>query len=459
MSVVNVNGCHPRIIETIERMLIDIKYKMPFYGEFNLMVNFKDASTRISTCSVNMTRRGMFFYYNYEFLSNLGTKDGKIMGDSAEEREVNDWEGQKQVNFILLHQDFHLLFNHPQRTAGGRFDPAISNVAQDMIINNIIWEDIDHNFISVPKYPDIEENRNKGRVGKNMTLFIPKDYPGEAIFEELYMWLKDRKDEHRKKLMDGEEFTGDDYGPFATVGGQDMDTYSLNRIFSDIEENQGQYLDEHMEDDIPEELRDSMVRDVIDRLRSRGIQMGNIDETLNKLRKKRKDHLREIKRSVSNEIMGTKKMRSITRPNRRGIKGIKGNRKVKSKINVILDTSGSMYGMFEKVLEYVFQNDIEINVCQVDTAVHEIVCIKHMKQLARMDIHGLGGTMLQPAVDLISQDKNYNKYNTVILTDGWCDTLDMSQMRGKVLGISCGDAIPISAKPKAGYKEIIVEKE
>jgi hypothetical protein len=48
-------------------------------------------------------------------------------------------------------------------------------------------------------------------------------------------------------------------------------------------------------------MREAMVRDVMD-LSARGLSAGSIETTLNKLRKKRKDYLKEIKRAVSNMI-------------------------------------------------------------------------------------------------------------------------------------------------------------
>tara|TARA_R110000772_G_scaffold12063_4_gene37228 strand:+ start:2530 stop:3915 length:1386 start_codon:yes stop_codon:yes gene_type:complete len=459
--MIKLKNTHPFIIETVERMLIDVKHKLPFYGQFNLMVNFNEVKT-IPTCGVNMTKRGMYFYYNSEFLNGLGTTDGELKGSNPVEKELSAKERQKMVNFIVLHEDFHLLFNHPQRTVAGRFNPYLSNIAQDMIINSVIWDDISHEFVAIPKYPDNEKNRDLDIANKNMALFLPKEYiedGGEPIFEELYNWLREKKDDHDRRRADGDQSIVPNYGPGGTTpGGSEVDTYSLDNIFDNMEENRGQWLDSHMEDEIPDELRDSMIRDTVERLKSRGFSNGNVEKTLMKLRKKKKDYLREIKRSMSNEIMGTKKMRSITRPNRRGIVGIKGNRKFKSKINVLLDTSGSMGGMFEKVLEYVFQNDVEINICEVDTQVHKMETVSSMKELQKLNIIGLGGTVLQPGIDLITGSKDYNKYNTVLLTDGWCDTLDMSKMNGRVLGITVGDEIPISRRPRKGYKEIKVEK-
>ena len=473
----------------IEQFVLTTKgeHPLPFYGEFALGLNFRDATDRIKTCGVNVRTNGFFFYYNNKFLDELGTTDGKIRHSDIPEGKRTDIENslynddiverQRQVNFILIHEIFHLLFNHPQRTVAGGFDKELANIVQDMIINSIIWADINHHSISIPKNPNNKINRLKGIDNKNMALFIPKEYydsGGTAIFEELYTWMKNKKNayEDEKKSKGGvksennndsnppsgnEKSMGDKY---ADTNGNVIDcgTYSLDEIFDTMEENGGEFMDTHLDDEVPNELRDAMVNDKIDSLKSRGYIPGNIMETINKLRKKRKDHLKEIKRAISNEMLGTNKIPTITRPNRRGIIGIKGRKKVKSEINVILDTSGSMYGLFEKVLEYVFRAEVTINMIQVDTEVKGIIKIKRMKELQNMNIMGLGGTMLQPAIDAINSNPKIQKLNTVILTDGYCDTLDMSLIKGKVLGITTGTKIPIDKKSPKGYREILVEK-
>jgi len=203
-------------------------------------------------------------------------------------------------------------------------------------------------------------------------------------------------------------------------------------------------------------MREAMVRDVMDRLASRGLSAGNVETTLNKLRKQRKDYLKEIKRSVSNMIFGHIKQKTIVKPNRRQIAGLKGNRKIKSKVNVILDTSGSMggQGTFERVLSYVYRNDIEINFIQGDTEVKWVENFKKAKQLETMKIHGLGGTVLQPSVDYVVD--HYNDFNTVLLTDGYCDNLDLSKLKGRILMISVGTKVPI-ARTNNKVKQIVLE--
>lgn len=441
-------------MESIQQMLIDTKVNLPYYGNFNLFINFSENKS-IDTCGVNMTSKGMNFYYNTEFLNRLS---------------------QKEVNFITLHEDFHLLWNHPKRTITGQYDHKLANVAQDMIINHIIWEDIPHRYVEIPKDSD----------GKNMALFVPKEYEGNLIFEELYEWLRDEKNKRdalktqnnsescdiddksqngqndQENSGSSEDSNGDgksSYGPYGkNPRGNDstIDTWSLDQILDNLDKNQGQYLDHHIGDEIPEEMRDAMVKDAMERLASRGFFGGNVETSLNKLRKQRKDYLKEIKRAISNVIFGTRKEKTIKKPNRKGIQGVKGNRKVKTKINVGLDTSGSMGGnsTFERVLGYVYQNDIEINFMESDTEVKWVQNIKNKKKLESIPIKGLGGTCLQPMIDYVAD--NHNDCNTVLLTDGYTDTLDFSRVSGKVLIISVGVHCPIS-RSNGKVKQICIE--
>ncbi len=456
-------------MESIQQMLIDTKVNLPYYGNFNLFVNFNERKD-IDTCAVNMTAKGMNFFYNSDFLNRLS---------------------QKEVNFITLHEDFHLLWNHPKRTITGQYDHKLANIAQDMIINHIIWEDIPHRYVEIPKDAD----------GKNMALFVPKEYTGKLIFEEIYEWLRDEKEKRDKQKkqnqcqtcqgtgqkQDPNNQKGDDqndgqdgdnpcddcngsgqqdggqgnpqYGPFGKNPrdqSQPLDTWSLDQILDNLDNNQGQYLDQHLGDEISEEMRDSMVKDAMDRLQARGLSGGNIEQTLSKLRKERKDYLKYIKRTVSNVMFGTTKTRTITRPNRRGIFGVKGNKKIKNKINCILDTSGSMGGTFERVLSYIYRNDIEVNLIEADTEVKWVENIKSKKKLESIKIAGLGGTMLMPAVKYV--EENFNQYNTLIITDGYCDSLDVSRLNGNVLMITIGVDVPIS-KSNGKLKQIKVDLE
>ena len=461
-----LKNIHEKLMESVQQMLIDTKVNLPYYGQFNLFITFHERKD-IGTCGVNMTAKGMQFYYSSEFLDRMT---------------------QKEVNFITLHEDFHLLWNHPKRTITGQYDHKLSNIAQDMIINHIIWEDIPNNYVEIPKDPN----------GRNMALFVPKEYTGKLIFEELYEWLRDEKEKHDKKKQQnkckscngsgqkqeqgqkGQQDQGQggnepcpdcqgsgqqggsgkpEYGPFGKNPKNEketIDTWTMDQIFDNLDNNNGQYMDVHMTDEIPEEMRESMVKDAMDRLQARGLQAGNVEQTLNKLRKQRKDYLKHIKRSVSNMIFGTKKQKTITKPNRRQVSGLKGNRKIKTKINCILDTSGSMggQGTFERVLSYIYRNDIEVNLIESDTEIKWVKNIKSKRKLESIPIKGLGGTIMQTGFDYVVD--NFNEFNTVLLTDGYTDSLDLSKVKGNVLIISVGTECPIS-KSNGKLKQIVLE--
>jgi predicted metal-dependent peptidase len=113
-----------------------------------------------------------------------------------------------------------------------------------------------------------------------------------------------------------------------------------------------------------------------------------------------------------------------------------------------------MGNTFEKVLSYIYRNDIEVNMIQADTQVNWVEKFMDQKKIDRMKILGMGGTVLQPAVDYVVE--HFNQYNTCILTDGYCDNLQLDKIKGKVLIISIGVKVPI-AKSNGKVKQICVD--
>jgi len=385
---------------------------LPFFGEFNLSLNFIE-NRNIPTCGVNITREGINLYYNSDFLDSLP---------------------QKQVNFILLHEDFHILFDHHRRT-DKNYNFELANVAQDMIINYIILQDIPKSYAELPT----------DSMGRNMGVFLPDEYDGKLIFEELYKWLEGEYDNYRmeKSKKDKEDFDtkSEEYGQYGKNpnGDNPIETYSKEHIFDSIMNgSSGEFLDKHLLDEVSKEMKDIILKDINEKIRGNNNSMASV--ILNKLSKKKKDYLSDIKRNI-NEISGSIKDKTITKPNRRNIMGLKGKRKRGSVLNVVLDTSGSMYGIINRILEYVYQKDISINFIQNDMNVKSIKRLRSGVELEKIKIEGFGGTILMPAIKKIEQ--SYNRYNTVILTDGYCDDLDLSRLNGKVLIISMGRNVNI----------------
>jgi hypothetical protein len=64
----------------------------------------------------------------------------------------------------------------------------------------------------------------------------------------------------------------------------------------------------------------------------------------------------------------------------------------------------------------------------------------------------------RPKLQYIAKNKELNKYNTVLLTDGYTDTLDYAGVRGKILVLSTGDYCPVVQNSNQ-LKQIIIDKK
>jgi predicted metal-dependent peptidase len=97
-----------------------------------------------------------------------------------------------------------------------------------------------------------------------------------------------------------------------------------------------------------------------------------------------------------------------------------------------------------------------VNLIEADTDVKWVENIKSKKKLESIRIAGLGGTMFMPAVKYV--EDHFNQFNTLIITDGYCDSLDLSKLQGNVLLITIGVEVPIS-KSNGKVRQIKVDLE
>jgi predicted metal-dependent peptidase len=427
---------------------------LPYYAEFNTFINFYKSES-ISTCGVNISKEGMNFYWNEKFVNSLI---------------------DNEALFILIHEDCHLLFDHSRRSI--MYNKDFSNIVQDMIINYIIVSEImthqktkgkisipvDHNLYLVDKNGSfiLDDNGEKIKnptYNQNTALFPPKEYTGELIFENLYEWMKDDYYKYKENKNNSDKSSVENKPRYGKYGIDNIECVSKESIYDSIDRGEQITLDTHIDDDVPESARKSIVNDFMQRLKNRGLCTGDIQKILDKLRKSKYNYLKDIKRSLTHYIFGTSKMKSIIKPNRRNIEGIKGKKKYKNVINCILDVSGSMDGIFEHVLSYIFQNDVHINLILNDTEVKAVYSIKNKRDLQNIKIVGLGGTTIQPAINYINDPiHKLNLYNTVILTDGYTDTLNFNESKKKFLILSTSK-VPPMVDNKSLSKTILIDKE
>jgi len=356
-----------RIEDSLIKLISDYRLGYQFYGEFLMYINFHEKK-EIGTAGVNVSKKGMNFYYNEDFINSLT---------------------DKELGFLIIHEILHLQHRHQLR--GMNYDKQLANISMDMIINHLILSDISKS------YADVGPVLSKG-------CFLPKEYTGKLIFEELYDWLKDNPDKQQ--------------------GGGKGDS-----------DGTGNPFDEHLEDEVGEEYAREVVRDVVEGLRNRGISPGHMESMLGKIEKPKKDYIKEIQKHVG-KVKGFFKEGTYSRRNRKELEGLKGNKKLGTEIVVLLDTSGSMMGDFEKVLSTIYKNNLVSWVVMVDTEVKKAEKVSCMKDVSKLKIEGFGGTILQPGINFVLGDKRLNSLPMLVLTDGDCDSLSFDGVRSKVLILS-----------------------
>jgi predicted metal-dependent peptidase len=122
-----------------------------------MYVNFKEDNT-CPTAGVFVSKNGMNFVYNSKFIDSLS---------------------ETELGFVILHEVLHLQYRHNFRV--GVRDKKLSNIAMDMIINNIIRDEAPKQYATVPT--------------TFKPYFIPKEYTGKLIYEDVYEYLKENEDE------------------------------------------------------------------------------------------------------------------------------------------------------------------------------------------------------------------------------------------------------------------------
>lgn len=309
-----------------------------------------------------------------------------------------------ELIYVFVHEVMHVLSVHTG-SRSDNLDKQLANMAMDMVINeNINSFYIRNNsaFITQPK------------VGT----FLPKEYTGELIFEAVYDWLKQNPQNN------------------PTNGKGEPSKFDEVPELSEAEM----------------EIMEQVVKELVESAKARGLVGANEEKFLNDLKKHKRNIFKEIRSSISS-MRGNRKEKTWFKPNRKGYL-TKGNKKVQSEYNIILDTSGSMDGLLEPAFSLLFREGYVFNLIQCDTEVKEIKKINKTRDLKQVIIKGLGGTMLQPAIDKIIELK-MNKNSTIIITDGCCDTLDVSGLLRTLIVTVGGDKTPVST---GTYKEIIISE-
>lgn len=437
------NKAHPKIKEAIimfnNDFIAEGVSEFEFYMYFLNHVSFFEAQMPMGTMAATIYNNRLAILWDNEFVDSLSLSE---------------------CQFVLIHEAMHLLSHHLER--GKNYNREVSNIAMDMIINHLIIK-YHGKYVQIPRVTQahidriINQAKEKGveiepeklaklrkSVGETYCVEMDPNYKGDLVFEPLYNWLQEQwlKEKEGKPNELSEK---------------------TKEMMKQAEQMQGMTLDYHGElTDIEEEIKRALGREAMEKSkyevkRSRGTVGGGIEEMLELLLKTpKRNNMKLIKQMISS-MKGRAKQRTYRRLSKR-VPGMKGNIKQALEVNVILDTSGSMSGEFEAALTQIYQGGYCINLVQADTQVNKVEKITDHKKFNKLKIAGLGGTIIQPAVEYVMDPKNkLSRYGTIILSDGYTDTLDFKGTMGSWLLITTQTPIPYVNGPNV--RSISIEKQ
>ena len=374
-------GCknvkNEKVNKAIIEMTISTNQDAVYFSEMLLYVNFVE-SEKAKTAFATIIEDGPIIGYNPEFMESLSIPE---------------------IKFVLIHEMMHLLYCHINR--GKNLDQNVFNVATDATINN----EITCYFHSFTQQPE-------------KSVMLDKKYNDILQSEAYYLWLLENHPELQSPSFkfDDVSFDNHDADNMQNIPAEDLEKANIKNIGT-----------------ISGEFAKSIMEEITDSLRNRGFETSNITEMLDKLKKTKRNYLKEIKAEMCALLAGTHKQGTYMRPSRKQIWGLKGFKRYNNEINVILDVSGSMSGLFEEALGTIFKRNIVCNLIQCDTEVKDAIKIKSDKDIKNIKITGLGGTTLQPGIEYVKSHKELCHLPILLLTDGYCDSLNFTNVKGKSL--------------------------
>lgn len=442
------------------------KFPFNFFTHIFLYIN-KVETHNIDTIAINITERGPVMCYNPDWLNSLS---------------------DRELRYILYHEILHLIVDTTNRSQA-IYDKELYDVAADSIINNMIDKHI-YNYTDRPEglvkllpqydgelisevyysyllnmFPETNRNsfsnnsnnnnnqrnnqqNNQGSNNNHSNNNSSQNSDSQEDSNSNAQNFGNNNSNSNKGNNTNQNSNSSNNQPNSNSNQNsnfnqnsefkprksNLDNHDFN-FKSDLSKEEQQELGIEDLNVLPQEAAAQVIDNIVQAVKNRGVCSGDSEAFLKELRKSRKNYIKDIVARVT-DLLGKDKEKSYKRESKYNVEGLRGYVKRNSMINVILDVSGSMCGEFETALSVLFSRNIICNLIQADTEIKNINIIRNNSDLQNLKISGLGGTELQPAIDFISNNKKYNKLSTLIITDGYCDDLDVSKLKGNSLILS-----------------------
>lgn len=374
--------------EKIKKAKISLQQDQPFFAYLLSTLDI-EADPDVGTIGVNTkTKRNIF--YNPDYIKETSLK---------------------QTQGLLIHEIGHIIFNHYHRQDQ---DPKISNIAQDIVVNDIIQEA----KLNLPQGGLVPSNHRleiKQPQGKNIYIENINKKSSEQVYEILEKTL-DKKT--KEQLSQGAGGQGQKGKKKQQGGGAGQD------------EQQGARIDQHNfgNSEPDQETKEKIKQKIIEAstyAKSRGELPSKIEARIKELTESKLDWRSLLYRYVANEIPFDYTWQTPHKKSHSLGTYLPNIQREKLELVLALDTSGSisdkeLQDFAGEVLSIVnsFQN-IELTILEADTEIQKVIEISNYNKdkVKNLEIVGRGGTDHYPVFEWVQKNKP-NARLLICFTDG-----------------------------------------
>jgi predicted metal-dependent peptidase len=439
--------------------------KDPFMGSLASAIDKVICSdNNITTMAVGPTPSGdrAYLYYNEKFWDELELARGEC--ESKDKFAIREHKMKFKLG-LLYHEMLHLLFEHLTSPDTKDKDKMLCNMAMDLYINQLIGRD------NLPNSSNLTEEYMH-LCGLHLQEFNEKLNPDEEPWKEHESWLY-----YYNKLISKKNSLNEQYNipkTNITIGNNDVSIESdapdyktegdeffhklLNSFDQDVEfvdGETGEKITNQVMRLVEETWNDLSSKD---KEKSRGFGQGLYEKIVEMFSKRKKpvtnwkNALKVfLQSSISDPRCTTLMRRSKRFPGAAGSK-----RKLKCKIVVAIDTSGSVtdedLAMAFNEIKFIAKAGAEIEIMQCDTNCYNPYKYKPNDKVVKLQ--GRGGTEFQPVFDYY---RNKNIDGLIYITDGYCNAPDTYKIRTTWLLVPSG--LDIKTMKENNFKGLIIKME
>lgn len=306
------------------------------------------------------------------------------------------------MQFVIAHELLHVGLSHARRRQGR--DPFLWNVACDYVINGWLVE------------------MGVGEIPSNTLLLDPElgleRESAEAVYDRIVGDLRLIRRLNKARTLRGQgkvDVLGDRPAAWWNGPGLDLDEFYRRALAEGLELHASGPERGFLPGDLVEEIRALQHPPI-----PWDVRLGHWLDGFFPPVERRRSFARASRRQASTP--------DIPRPVWVCPEELRSTRT----FGVVLDTSGSMPPRLLAVAlgaiaSYAMSREVPmVRVVQCDAGVHDMGYVEPERLLDRVEVRGRGGTVLQPAIARLEQDKGFPKDAPIlVITDGQCDVLSI----------------------------------